>query len=70
MLLVVIDNFCDSLADAGVGLLDVQHLTDGWGDIGDVYLTTRTAVLHLPAEEQQGDMRIVGVPVAVGGAYW
>ena len=58
----------DGLTDAGVGLLDVEHLGDGGGDVGDVDLTTRAAVLYLPTVEQQGDMGIVGVPFAVGGA--
>ena len=61
-------NFGDGLTNAGVGLLDMEHLGDGGGDIGDMYLTTGAAVLYLPAVEQQGDMGIVGIPFAVSGA--
>ena len=49
-------------------LLDMEHLGHCRRNIGDVNLTARTAVLHLPAIEQQGDMGVVGIPLAVGGA--
>lgn len=64
----LLHDFGDGLTDAGVGLLDVEHLGDGGGDVGDVDLATGAAVLYLPAVEQQGNVGIVGVPLAVGGA--
>ena len=42
----------DGLADAGVGLLDVEQLGDGGGDVGDMDLATCAAVVYLPAVEQ------------------
>ena len=47
----------------------MEHLCHGGSDVGDVHLTTRAAVLYLPAEEQQGDMGIIGIPFTVSGTY-
>ena len=59
----------NGLAGAGIGLLDVQHLAHGGRDVVDMYLARRGTVTDTPAEEQQGDVGVVGVPLAVGGAY-
>ena len=63
------NDFWDGLARAGIGLLDVEHLADGGGDVVDMHLATALTVVDVPAKEQQGDVGVVGVPRAVGGAY-
>ena len=56
---------CDRLSNAGIRLLDMQFLTHRGGDVCDMHLAAGAAVFHLPAIEQQGDMRIIGIPLAM-----
>ena len=60
---------CDSLSNAGIRLLDMQFLTHRWGDVGDMHLAAGAAVFNLPAIEQQGDVGIVGIPLAMGRTH-
>ena len=59
------DYLRNSLSDAGIRLLDMQFLTHRGGDVCDMHLAAGAAVFHLPAIEQQGDMRIVGIPLTM-----
>ena len=59
----------DRLSDAGIRLLDMQFLTHRGGDVGDMHLAAGAAVFHLPAVKQQGYMRIVGIPLAMGRTH-
>src|SRR5262249_6718861 len=58
----------DWFADAAVGHLDMEEGGDGGGDVGHVDLVAGVAGVDAPAHENQGDMGVVGVPSAVGGA--
>ena len=46
----------------------MEHGTDGGSDVDDVYVLRIGSVLDVPAEEHQWDVRVVGVPLAMGGA--
>ena len=59
----------NSLSDAGIRLLDMQHLGDGRSNVCDVYLAAGAAMFHFPAIEQQGDVGIVGIPLAMGRTH-
>ena len=47
----------------------MQQLRHCRRNISNMYLTAGAAVSDLPTVEQQGDMRIVGIPLAVGRTY-
>lgn len=65
---LVVGDLQDGVADAAVGSLDVEQGADGGGDVGDVALCLRGSMLDTPAEEDEGDVAVVGVPQSVGGA--
>ena len=62
-------DFYDGLTHAGAGLLDVQQLADGGGNISNVDLARGGSMSNLPAEEQAGDMGIIRVPLAMSRTY-
>ena len=49
--------------------MDVEHFADGWSDIHDVGWLRGLTVIDVPAKEHEGDVGIVGIPHAVGGAH-
>ena len=63
-------NLRNGLAYACIRLLNMQQLTDGGGDVGDVHLTRSSAMRHFPTHEEQGYVGIVGIPQTVGRTHW
>ena len=61
-------DFHDALPSAGIGLLNVEELAHSGGDVGDAHLAAGSSMGHSPAEEEAGDVGIVGVPLAVRGS--
>ncbi len=57
------------LTDTGVRLLDVQQGTYRSGKVGDMGLAWRTAMRHVPAIEEHGDVGIVRVPLTMCGTH-
>ena len=62
------DNSKNRIANAGVRHLDMEQGADRRGDIDDARGLRRGTVFHVPAEEHERNVRVVGVPFAVGGA--
>ena len=56
-------------ADAAVGSLNVEHGTNGGGDVGHVGQAARLARGDVPTHENQGDVGVALAPCTVGGSF-